>query len=1611
MTRSLVSLLRRRARETPERLAYAFLGGDELTHELTFAELERQARALGARLQSLGAKGERVLLALPTGPDYTVAFFGCLAAGAVAVTSFPPRNNRNLSHLESVLADARPTVGLTTAELYRKMRKGFAENSRLARLRWLKTGDVEEAEADTWSDPEVTRESLAFLQYTSASTSDPKGVMVSHGNLLHNQALMKEVFGHERDSVIVSWLPFFHDMGLIGNVMASLYNGACCYLMAPVDFLKKPRRWLEAISRYGGTFSGGPDFALRLCVDKIPPAKREGLDLSTWRAAFNGSEPVRESTLRGFARAFAPCGFRQEALFPCYGLAEHTLFATGTYWTEPAERFSRSGLEQNRARPAGDEPSVDLVSCGNTVLDARVVIAADGGRRCEEGEIGEIWLSGHSVAMGYWRKPELTESTFRARLDDGDGPFLRTGDLGFLSRGRLFITGRIKDLIILRGRNLIPQDIEKVVEYHVDAFRPSRVAAVSVEHGGAERLILAAEVRRRARKSLDGDVTIERVRAVITAEFGVDLSGMAILEPNRLPKTTSGKIQRARIGRDFLAGELSALAQWRDPKVFGATHHGVPVVELGSARRLEDWLTERLAARLELAPEKVNRHRAVASYGLDSVLVVSLAGEVEEAFGVEIPEELFFRGMPSLRDVARRIRDRVQGSPEPEKRSPVPIARHAGRGNGGDPRVVRRRAAGPAPTGEPPPPPPTVVAAAGNGGEASHREHPFRRCVNPELGRLLAQMAMDKTFVRGEGSWLWDRQGRRYLDFLAQYGALPFGFNPRRIWAALEAARDAGEPSFVQPSYLDAAGELAERLLAAAPPGLAWVTFGNSGAEANEAAIKLCRSTTGRHDVLAAANGFHGKTMGALSATDREHFQKAFGLPVRGFDYVPYGDLEALRQALSTGRYAGFLVEPLQGEGGIVEPPAGYLRLAAKACRDARTLLIADEVQTGLGRTGAMFACGAEGFTPDVLTVAKALGGGLMPIGACLSTTEAYNKDFALKHTSTFAGNALACRAALATLDWLEEDEGALIDAVVENGARLKEGLHELRRRFPRLIREVRGRGYLLGICFGLDRHNVPQGLMGYLGEQDLLTAMVVSHLLHFEGVRVGYTLNQDGVMRIEPPLTATWGECRFFLEAVGRVLEVLERGDLATLTAHVTGAPRRAEPEVALHSAATFTARPENGGTPVECGPDDGRFAFLVHPLALTDYADLDATLGPLSTEQLEKLSSAIADNFDPFVVGEARVVGDNGKSAYGEFILVPRLAGELKEMDPCDALSEIRAAARLGRERGARIIGLGAYTSVVTHGGLGLKSEGLPPLTTGNSYTALAASEAVRLAASQRGWKLSDRSVAVVGAGGSVGQALTLLLARNCGRLILLGNPAHPEESQRILQQVVGGLAGELDLLARGVRRKRGTVAGRLARLGLEPSSDRGSRALAGLGAEVLGRTDSVVVSVDAREWLPEADVVVYATSDPGHLLDKDRLRAGAVVCDVSRPPNVDAGLLGERSDVMVVDGGVVQMPGASALGFNLSLDEGQVYACMAETMMLAAEQRYRHTSLGYDAELDQVLAMERLARELGFRVVLRVKAAGRPVQAVGDQISQDLPDRADLIFSSGNHLHQTT
>lgn len=1571
---SIIDLLLQRAEESPERRSYTFLTGGEETASLTFGQLAQRAQAIAARLQQLKAKGERALLLFPPGIEYISAFYGCLAAEAVAVPAYPPRMNRNLERLEAILEGARPKVVLTTEAVFRQMQGRFAQSPHLSKLDWIRSEEVSLTEAAAWVNPHVNGDTVAFLQYTSASTSKPKGVVVTHRNILHNQVLMKEAVHHTPETVAVSWLPMFHDMGLISVILASLYNGMPCHLMSPVDFLKRPRLWLEVITRYRATFSGAPDFGYKLCLDRITPEERQGLDLSTWNVAYNGSEPVRAETLRRFADEFSSVGFRAKGLFSCYGLAEHTLFVTGGFY-KGSVGFSQESLEAHRPQRTTDSKSMELVSCGKPLLDTTVrIVDSQSGKRCADGQIGEIWLASPSVAQGYWNNAEASKRDFGAQLN-GEGPFLRTGDLGFVDDGELFVTGRIKDLIIIRGRNLVPQDLEQIVEQCDAAIRPGFAAAVSVEAAGAERLVVVAEVRREVRRRVDGKSLIERIRSAVAAEFAVEVSAVALLRPLTLPKTSSGKTQRTKVAQDFLGGTLTILEQWRDQAVFGGPQEEVRPARVWSPSAVEDWIAERLANHVKISQRGLNRNLPISSFGIDSLAAAGLVSEIEEMFRVELDPDLLFADEPTVRQLAQRMlrettRARRMQPPNGSARIVATTAVSARVESGSTPSNGRDKAHPPKPDQshqEPASARPFRPVAPSNG-EKPHRGHPFLTSVNPELGRLLAQMGMDKTFVRGEGSWLWDEKGERYLDFLAQYGALPFGFNPPRIWAALNAVRDSGEPSFVQPSFLNAAGELARRLLAAAPPGMAYVTFANSGAEAVEAAIKLCRSATGRNGILAASNGFHGKTLGALSATDKEKYQKPFGAPIAGFDYVKYGNAEALRRALATGRYAGFLVEPVQAEGGIIEPPGGYLRSARKDCREAGTLFVADEIQTGIGRTGAMFACSELGITPDVMTVAKALGGGLMPIGACLSTAAAYNVEFALKHTSTFAGNTLACRAGLATLDLLEENNAALIKQVAANGARLKEGLLDLKRRFPNLIGAVTGRGYLLGLRFAINRYSVDEGMLGYLGELEEFTFLVVSHLLNFEGVRVGCTLNQGGVLRIEPPLIATWEQCAFFLHALERVLLLLERRDVASLTAQISGLRLPASVQDAEPRPTPTSKR-----NPVDIHDDDGRFAFLVHPLEWSDYAKLDGTLSVLSEDQLATLSSSLADNFDPFVIAETRVVGMNGKAAYGEFILVPRRAEELKAMPRQEAVAEISQAVLVGKKRGARIVGLGAYTSVCTEGGLSIRSDGMPALTTGNSYTAVAARELVRLAAADRGWALPMRTVAVVGSGGAIGQALCVLLAGEVGRLILVGNPEHAEESERRLLEVVGTIASSVGQLQRKSRLAQGSVAGWVAELGLALPSRTSRADLKALGHEVIARTGAVRISTDAAEVLPQADIVVCCTSSTERLISDAYLRPSAVVCDISRPSNIGADVGLRRPDVLLLNGGVVRLPSGSSLGFNASLPSGHAYACMAETMMLAMDQRYRDTSLGFDLPLSTIFEMEQLANDLGFQVVL--------------------------------------
>ena len=558
--------------------------------------------------------------------------------------------------------------------------------------------------------------------------------------------------------------------------------------------------------------------------------------------------------------------------------------------------------------------------------------------------------------------------------------------------------------------------------------------------------------------------------------------------------------------------------------------------------------------------------------------------------------------------------------------------------------------------------------------------HEFTRYINPYVGKLLEQVAMDKVYHPGGRPYLFDAEGNRYLDFIAAYGALPFGYNPPEIWAVLDEVRAAGEPSFIQPSALEAAGQLARRLIEVAPQGLARVTFTNSGTETVEVAIKMARSATGRLGILSTNNSFHGKTLGALSATGRDYYQLPFGAPVEGFKSIPYDSLSALEEELETdgSLYAAFIVEPIQGEGGIVMPSPGYLSGARELCRRYGVLFILDEIQTGLGRTGRLFACEEENVCPDLLLLAKALGGGIYPIGACLSTAQAYTKDFGDRHSSTFAANTPACRIGLKVLDILTRDDQALVRQVQENGRRLRQALEVLQQRYPKVLHSVRGRGLMLGLEFEMSRADFPNCLLSVLSEQDKLTPLISSYLLNAEGLRVAPTLNGNKVIRLEPSLTITREQCQAAVEALERVLAVLDNGDTLEIIRPVLGMDVPVE-----QTSARVEISPWERYQP-SADPKEGRFAFLVHPLDLYNYHQFDPSLKALSLESLQKLADLGTEILEPFVVGRTTVMSKTGHRAYGEFIALPYTAKEMVEMKTETITGELEKALRLALPAG---------------------------------------------------------------------------------------------------------------------------------------------------------------------------------------------------------------------------------------------------------------------------------------------------------------------------------------
>jgi acyl-CoA synthetase (AMP-forming)/AMP-acid ligase II/acyl carrier protein len=666
---SIVDVSNTRAHIQPDQPSYVFLSDGAEVDRLTFAQLQRRARAVAAHLQEMKAQNERALLLYPAGLDYVVALYACLYGKVIAVPAYPPRMNQNLRRLLAIIDDAQPTVALTTSAIFSRLQSRFNQVPSLKSIRWLITDDIDLGKAGLWKENRANEEDLAFLQYTSGSTTAPKGVLVSHGNLMYNQAMMRESLKHDDDTVIVSWLPMYHDMGLIGNILAGVYNGAPCYLMSHTDFLQKPACWLKAISKYRATFSGGPNFAYDLCARKARQEQLEGLDLSSWRTAFNGSEPIRAETLRHFAEAFSPYGFRPEALYPCYGLAEATLFVSGDVVLKApvVTTFDKAGLEEHRAAPSDRlQEGVTLVSSGKPCLEERIItVDPQTLARCEEGRVGEIWVSSAAVAQGYWGRPELTDETFRARLSDTkEGPYLRTGDLGVIFQGDLYVTGRIKDLIVVRGRNHYPQDIELTSEASHPALRPGCSAAFAVVGEETERLILVAEINREWRNIVNLNEVVESMRQAILVEHEIDVSAVELIRPGSLPKTSSGKIQRSAVRSAFLSESLETVYRRQFAESRPASVQTIrPENALRTLESLKNWLSLECTSKLNVSPHEIDVYRPIACYGLDSLAATEFVVNIEESIGVQVPIDKLFVGAPSIFDLALFLYEQLQPAP------------------------------------------------------------------------------------------------------------------------------------------------------------------------------------------------------------------------------------------------------------------------------------------------------------------------------------------------------------------------------------------------------------------------------------------------------------------------------------------------------------------------------------------------------------------------------------------------------------------------------------------------------------------------------------------------------------------------------------------------------------------------------------------------------------------------------------------------------------------------------------------------------------------------------------------------------------------------------------
>ncbi len=669
---NLLEILENRARSNAGEVLYTFLNdGEEEALTLTYDQLLQKTLQIASRLHSFNARKDRALLLYPPGLDYIAAFFGCLYAEVIAVPAYPPdpyRLSRTLPRLLSIIQDSNARFVLTTRAIQAMAPLIFEQAPELEKLTWIATDEIAE-DPDPKSlppRPVISPNSLAFLQYTSGSTGQPQEVMLTHGNLLHNLHQIEEKFAHPSKARGVIWLPPYHDMGLIGGILQPLFAEIPTVLMSPLHFLQKPFRWLKAISDYRGTTSGGPNFAYELCLRKITPEQRKELDLSSWCLAFTGAEPIRAETLARFYEGFGSCGFRREAFYPCYGLAEATLMVSGGERAQipPTLSLSKEGLKQHQIRPSkSDEDQEIFVSCGTAVSDLNVkIIHPDTLTPCLPDEVGEIWICGPSIAQGYWEKHDLTVSVFQAKpggvFENENLSYLRTGDLGFLQNGELFITGRLKDVLIIRGQNHYPQDLEATIEKVDGNLRPGCGAAFSITGSEGEEAVIVHEIDPVPQDEANAQSLLQSIHQAILKAHELEPAALVLIPKGAIAKTSSGKISRHLCREEYLEGKLPILFQWkkkaRPGRIAFSPVDSTPPSSQKSRDEIASWLTSQISLITGLNPEEIDPHRSLIDYGLDSKDAINLSGDLENFLGEHFPPTLLWK-YPTLDALAEAL--------------------------------------------------------------------------------------------------------------------------------------------------------------------------------------------------------------------------------------------------------------------------------------------------------------------------------------------------------------------------------------------------------------------------------------------------------------------------------------------------------------------------------------------------------------------------------------------------------------------------------------------------------------------------------------------------------------------------------------------------------------------------------------------------------------------------------------------------------------------------------------------------------------------------------------------------------------------------------------------